>query len=102
MFDAATATALTNQVATGAAIQVTGVTVTDANAADGMFSVDQVIWAVGGDASQADSDAGVYIQMGAMNLDINVAGIGIGGSSIGSLAVNGLELNGMTQRIYGH
>ena len=102
VFDAATATALTNQVATGSAIQVTGVTVTDANAADGMFSVDQTIWAVGGDASQAGSDAGVYIQMGAMNLDVGVAGIAIGGSSIGSVQIKGLEMAGLTQRIYGH
>ena len=102
VFDAATATALTNQVATGSAIQVTGVTVADANAADGMFSVDQTIWAVGGDASQAGSDAGVYIQMGAMNLDIGVAGIAIGGNSIGSVQIKGLEMAGLTQRIYGH
>jgi hypothetical protein len=102
VFDAATATALTNQVATGSAIQVSGVSITDANSADGMFSVDQTIWAVGGDASEAGSTAGVYIQMGAMNLDVNVAGIGIGGHSIGSVAINGLELNGLTQRIYGH
>jgi hypothetical protein len=102
VFDAAKATELTNQVATGSAIQVSGVSITDADSADGMFSVKQTIWAVGGDASQPGSDAGVYIQMGAMNLDINVAGIGIGGSSIGSVAINGLEMNGLTQRIYGH
>ena len=102
MFDAATATNLTNQVATGSAIQISGVSITDSTAADGMFSVEQRIWAVGGDASKADSDAGVYIQMGAMNLDVNVAGIGIGGNSIGSVAINGLEMNGLTQRIYGH
>jgi len=102
VFDAATATALTNQVATGSAVQISGVSITDAAAADGMFSVKQTIWAIGGDASEVDSTAGVYIQMGAMNLDINVAGIGIGGHSIGSVAINGLELNGMTQRIYGH
>jgi hypothetical protein len=94
--------ALENKIATGSAVQIAGVSVTDANAADGMFSVEQTIWAVGGDASQPGSDAGVYIQMGAMNLDINVAGIGIGGSSIGSIAINGLEMNGLTQRIYGH
>ncbi len=102
VFDAATATNLTNQVATGSAIQISGVSITDSTAADGMFSVEQRIWAVGGDASKADSDAGVYIQMGAMNLDVNVAGIGIGGNSIGSVAINGLEMNGLTQRIYGH
>ena len=102
VFDAATATALTNQVATGSAVQISGVSVTDSAAANGMFSVNQTIWAVGGDASEAGSTAGVYIQMGAMNLDVNVAGIGIGGHSIGSVAINGLELNGMTQRIYGH
>jgi hypothetical protein len=97
-----TLSAVKNTIATGSAIQVSGVSITDSAAADGMFSVEQTIWAVGGDASEAGSTAGVYIQMGAMNLDINVAGIGIGGHSIGSVAINGLELNGMTQRIYGH
>jgi hypothetical protein len=95
-------TELQNDIATGSAIQVSGVSITDANSSDGMFSVEQKIWAIGGDATLSGSDAGVYIQMGAMNLDINVAGIGIGGNSIGSVAINGLELAGMTQRIYGH
>ena len=102
VFDTAVKTGLTNKVATGSAIQVSGVSIKDANATDGMFTVEQRIWAVGGDASEVGSDAGVYIQMGAMNLDINVAGIGIGGHSIGAVAINGLEMNGLTQRIYGH
>lgn len=91
-----------DEIAKGSAIQLSGVSITDANSSDGMFTVNQVIWAVGGDASQAGSKAGVYIQMGAMDLDIGVEGVGIGGSSIGSLAVNNLQMNGLTQRIYGH
>jgi hypothetical protein len=100
VFDAATATGLTNQVATGSAIQVSGVTVSAAGG--GAIDLNQVIWAVGGDASVAGSTAGVYIQLGAMDMDIGVDAIAIGGSSIGSVAINGLELSGMTQRIYGH
>jgi hypothetical protein len=88
-------------LASGSAIQVTGVTVKDATTG-GAFSVEQVIWAVGGNAKLPGSEAGVYIQMGDMNLDVSVADIAIGGNSIGSLAINGLELGGMTQRIYGH
>jgi hypothetical protein len=87
-------------LANGSAIQVSDVSITGSGG--GAFAVDQVIWAVGGNAKLPGSKAGVYIQLGAMDLDINVGGIAIGGSSIGSLAVNGLELNGMTQRIYGH
>ncbi len=89
-----------NKIATGSAIQVEGVTVEAA--AGGAIALNQVIWAVGGDASEAGSKAGVYIQLGAMDMNIGVKNIAIGGSSIGSLAVNGLELGGMTQRIYGH
>lgn len=98
--DGAELTGLKNTIATGSAIQVEGVTV--AAAAGGAISLNQVIWAVGGDASQPGSDAGVYIQMGAMDMNIGVADIKIGGGSIGALAINGLELAGMTQRIYGH
>jgi hypothetical protein len=98
--DGAELTGLKNSIATGSAIQVTDVTVTGIGG--GAMSMDQTIWAVGGDASQPGSEAGVYIQMGAMNADINVGGIAIGGSSIGSVAVSGLRMAGMTQRIYGH
>ena len=89
-----------NLIATGSAIQVEGVTV--ASSTGGAIDLNQVIWAVGGDASEAGSKAGVYIQLGAMDMNINVAGIKIGDASIGSLAVNNLQLNGLTQRIYGH
>ena len=102
--DAGELTALTtgtqNAIATGSAIQVEGVTVSAAGG--GAISLNQVIWAVGGDASKPGSDAGVYIQMGAMDMNIGVADIKIGGGSIGAVAINGLELAGMTQRIYGH
>lgn len=102
--DASEVTALTPtveaQLASGSAIQVSDVSVSGAGG--GAFAVDQVIWAVGGNAKLPGSKAGVYIQLGAMDLDLKVGGIAIGGSSIGSLAVNGLEMNGMTQRIYGH
>lgn len=93
-----------DEIATGSAIQLSNVSITDGTAGNvgGLFSVEQVIWAVGGDASQAGSKAGVYIQMGEMNLNIGVDDVGIGGSSIGSLAVNNLQMNGLTQRIYGH
>ncbi len=93
-------TALTNKIATGSAVQIEGVTVEAA--AGGAIALNQVIWAVGGDASLEGSKAGVYIQMGAMDMNIGVDAIKIGGSSIGSVAVNGLELAGLTQRIYGH
>ena len=93
-------TALTNKIATGSAIEVKGVTVEAA--AGGAIALNQVIWAVGGDASLEGSKAGVYIQMGAMDMNIGVNAIEIGGHSIGSVAVNGLELAGLTQRIYGH
>jgi hypothetical protein len=91
-------------LATGSAIGIEGVTV---EAKDGgAIALNQVIWAVGGDASVAPAagqlGAGVYIQLGEMDMNIGVEAIKIGGSSIGSLAVNGLELGGMTQRIYGH
>jgi len=89
-----------NTIATGSAIQVSGVTVSAAGG--GAIDLNQVIWAVGGDASVAGSTSGVYIQLGAMDMDIGVDAIAIGGSSIGSLEINGLELAGMTQRIYGH
>lgn len=103
VIEGAELTALESSVASGSAVEVTNVTISQAGSnGTGMFSVDQVIWAVGGDAKLPGSDAGVYIQMGAMDLDINVEGIAIGGSSIGSLAVNGLSMNGLTQRIYGH
>lgn len=95
-----TLNAVKNKIATGSAIQVEGVTIEAA--AGGAIALNQVIWAVGGDASEAGSKAGVYIQLGAMDMNIGVESIAIGGSSIGSLAVNGLELGGMTQRIYGH
>lgn len=98
--DGAELTGLKDTIATGSAIQVEGVTV--AAAGGGAISLEQVIWAVGGDASQPGSDAGVYIQMGAMDMNIGVADVKIGGGSIGSVAINGLELAGMTQRIYGH
>jgi hypothetical protein len=86
------------------AIQISGVTVknTAANILAGessQMSMDQIIWAKGGTVAQG---GGVYIQMGAIEADITVAGITIGGSSIGSVAVNGLSMAGMTQRIYGH
>lgn len=86
------------------AIQISGVTIknTAENIAAGgstQMSMDQVIWAKGGTAAQG---GGLYIQMGAIEADINVAGIAIGGASIGSVAVNGLSMAGMTQRIYGH
>jgi hypothetical protein len=93
-------TALTNKIATGSAVKVEGVTVEAA--AGGAIALNQVIWAVGGDASLEGSKAGVYIQMGAMDMNIGVDAIKIGGSSIGSVAINGLELAGLTQRIYGH
>ena len=91
-------------LATGSAIGIEGVTV---EAKDGgAIALNQVIWAVGGDASVAPAagqlGAGVYIQLGEMDMNIGVEAIKIGGSSIGSLAINGLELGGMTQRIYGH
>lgn len=95
-----TLNAVKNTIATGSAIQVSGVTVSAAGG--GAIDLNQVIWAVGGDASDPTSNAGVYIQLGAMDMDIGVDAIAIGGSSIGSLEVNGLELAGMTQRIYGH
>jgi hypothetical protein len=98
--DGADLTTLKNSIATGSAIQVTDVSVTGIGG--GAMTMDQTIWAVGGDASEAGSTAGVYIQMGAMNADINVGGIAIGGSSIGSVAISGLRMAGMTQRIYGH
>lgn len=79
------------------AIQISGVTVTGSGG--GAMTLDQVIWAKGGTAAQG---GGLYIQMGALDADINVAGISIGGASIGSVAVNGLSMAGMTQRIYGH
>lgn len=102
--DAGEVTAFTPTVeaslASGSAIKVENVTISGSGG--GAFSVDQRIWAVGGNAKLPGSKAGVYIQLGAMDLDIGVGNIEIGGSSIGSLAVNGLELDGMTQRIYGH
>ena len=67
-----------------------------------MFSVDQTIWAIGGDASKSGSTAGVYIQMGAMDLNIGVDSIAIGGNSIGGVEIKNLEMAGLTQRIYGH
>lgn len=100
LLDGSDLTDLKNTVATGSAIQISGVTI---EAKDGgAISLNQVIWAVGGDATKAGSTAGVYIQLGAMDMNIGVADIAIGGSSIGSLAINGLELGGLTQRIYGH
>ena len=98
--DGAEVAALTNKIATGSAIEVEGVTIQSST--NGAIALNQVIWAVGGDASLEGSKAGVYIQMGAMDMNIGVEAIKIGGSSIGSLAVNGLELGGLTQRIYGH
>jgi hypothetical protein len=92
--------ALKDKIATSSAVQVEGVTV--AAASGGAIELNQVIWAVGGDASLEGSKAGVYIQLGAMDMNIGVADIKIGNGSIGSLAINGLEMNGMTQRIYGH
>jgi len=89
-----------NLIATGSAVQVEGVTVQSSTG--GAIALNQVIWAVGGNANEAGSKAGVYIQMGAMNMNIGVDAIKIGGSSIGSVAINGLELAGLTQRIYGH
>ena len=87
-------------IASGSAIEINGVTVESSTG--GAIALNQTIWAVGGDASLPGSKSGVYIQMGAMDMNIGVEGIEIGGSSIGSLAVNNLQLNGMTQRIYGH
>ncbi|MBL4798789.1 MAG: hypothetical protein JKY50_15330 [Oleispira sp.] len=87
-------------LAAGSAIQITGLTVSGSGG--GAMSIDQTIWAVGGNAKLPGSTAGVYIQIGAMDMDIGIASIAIGGSSIGSVAIKGLELAGMTQRIYGH
>lgn len=98
--DGAQLTAVKNLIATGSAIQVSDVKVTGIGG--GAMTMDQTIWAVGGDASVAGSEAGVYIQMGAMNADISVGGIAIGGHSIGEVAISGLRMAGMTQRIYGH
>jgi hypothetical protein len=81
----------------GSAISLSGVTVSGSGG--GAMTLDQVIWAKGGTAAQG---GGLYIQMGALDADINIAGISIGGASIGSVAVNGLSMAGMTQRIYGH
>ena len=92
--------AVKNAIATGSAIQVENVTV--AANGGGAITLNQVIWAVGGDASAPGSEAGVYIQLGSMDMNIGVESIKIGGASIGGLAINGLELAGMTQRIYGH
>jgi hypothetical protein len=79
------------------AISLSNVTVSGSGG--GAMTLDQVIWAKGGTAAQG---GGLYIQMGALDADINIGGIAIGGASIGSVAVNGLSMAGMTQRIYGH
>jgi hypothetical protein len=92
--------AASDLIAAGSAIEISDVTISGAGG--GAMTMDQTIWAVGGDASAAGSTAGVYIQMGALNADINVGGIAIGGASIGQVAINGLSMAGMTQRIYGH
>jgi hypothetical protein len=86
-----------DQLNGSSAIQISDVTISGAGG--GAMTMDQVIWAKGGTVAQG---GGVYIQMGAINADINVGGIAIGGNSIGSVAVNGLSMAGMTQRIYGH
>lgn len=80
-------------MASAAAVKLNNITFDDGTASKGAVTVEQTIW--------ADS-TGVYIQLGAINGDLNIGGIEIGGASIGSVAVRDLNLAGLTQKIYGH
>ena len=95
--------ALYNNLRSGAAIKVNNVTFNDGVETTpgnyGYATVNQKIWAQGGDAAQG---GGVYINMGGITGTLTVGSVEIGGASIGSLAVKNIDLSGMTQRIYGH
>ena len=89
--DAAEVAAYEVYVAGKAAIVAKDITFDDG--AGGTVAVEQTIWADGG---------GVYIQLGAIQGDLNVGAVEIGGASIGSIAVRDINLAGLTQKIYGH
>jgi hypothetical protein len=83
--------AITSAISTGSAVEIENLSFMGSDG--GLVKVDQVIW--------ADSSA-VYMQIGEIKGDLNIAAINIGGSSIGSVAVRDINLAGMTQKIYGH
>jgi hypothetical protein len=90
------------QYANGSAIGLTDVRFYGTGGIGTKASMDQVIWAIGGDSTEAGSEAGVYIQMGAIQGTLDIGGIELGGHSIGKVKVSNINLAGMTQRIYGH
>lgn len=59
----------------------------------GHARVKQTIWTEGD---------GLYMHIGEIDGQLNIAGLGLGGQSVGSLTVSGIDLSGVTQRIYGH
>ena len=91
------ATQTQSEIANGSAIQITGLSLANHDAAagtgGGALTLNQKIWANSG---------GVYIQIGGINADLNINDIAIGGASIGAVSVEGLQMAGLTQRIYGH
>ncbi|MBU2039435.1 MAG: hypothetical protein KKH95_09850 [Gammaproteobacteria bacterium] len=81
------------------AVQISGLKFYGTGGVGTAATIEQTIWAKGGDASQG---GGVYIQMGQIAGTLDIAGISMGGASIGSVKVSDINLAGMTQRIYGH
>ena len=91
--------AVSANFANSSAVQISDVKFYGTGGEGTAATVDQVIWAKGGNVAQG---GGVYIQMGEIAGTLEVGGISIGGSSIGSVKVSDINLAGMTQRIYGH
>jgi hypothetical protein len=72
-------------LANGSAVQISGLKFYGTGGVGTAATIEQTIWAKGGDASQG---GGVYIQMGQIAGTLDIAGISMGGASIGSVKVS--------------
>ncbi len=97
--DGAELTGLGSAYANGSAVQVGGLKFYGTGGEGTAATIEQTIWAKGGDAA---SGGGVYVQIGQIAGTLDVGSIAMGGASIGSVKVSDINLAGMTQRIYGH